>query len=268
MRHKPFVVCSTHVKAITKNMKRFLLLQLRPEDEVSDDEFEKFLKYGNLSRDEVHRVRMDQGHLPDINLDDYSAVIVGGGPDCVSSDESHKSEAQKKYEPWLHTLLNEITRHDFPYLGCCYGLGALTLNRAGRVSKEKYSEPVHGIDVTLTEEGGRDPLLAGLPKMFRAFVGHKEACQKLPESAALLATGEACPVQMIRMGKNVYAVQFHPESDPESFILRVNAYKHLGYFPIEDVQKLIEEIGKETITVPQEILQRFVERYRRSYARH
>ncbi len=258
MQRLPFVVCSKRVRGTIKRVKPFLILQLRPEDAVSDDEFENFLKYGNLSRDEVCRVRMERGELPTISLDKYSAVIVGGGPDCASSDEAHKSEAQKKYEPWLHALLDEIVRRDFPYLGCCYGLGVLSKRCAGRVSKEKYSEPVRGVDVTLTEEGKRDPLLAGLPKTFRALVGHKEACQNVPASAVLLATGEACPVQMIRIKKRVYATQFHPESDPASFILRINVYKHFHYFPPEDAERLIDEVKQETITVPQEILRRFV----------
>ncbi len=65
--------------------KPFLILQLRPETEASDSEFEAILRKGGLTSDDVHRIRLDQQDLPaDLRLDDYAGVIVGGGPGCVS----------------------------------------------------------------------------------------------------------------------------------------------------------------------------------------
>ena len=59
-------------------MKPFLILQLRPETEASDSEFEAILRKGGLSTDAVHRVRLDQESLEaDLDLDDYAGVIVG-----------------------------------------------------------------------------------------------------------------------------------------------------------------------------------------------
>lgn len=243
-------------------MKPFLILQLRPTDNVADDEFQAFLTHGELKEDEVHRVRMEQGNLPTINLDDYSGVIVGGGPTCASTPEETKEPSQQAYDTWLQALLDEIVEHDIPYLGCCYGLGALSLHEGGVVSKEKYSEPVHGIDIHLTPEGQQDPLFRGVDGTFRALVGHMESCQNIPPSATLLAKGDVCPVQMIRVKENVYATQFHPESQPENFILRIHTYKHAGYFPPEDAQKLIDQVKDEVVPVPALILKRFVEHYR------
>ena len=94
----------------------------------------------------------------------------------------------------------------------------------------KYSEPIGGVDIEVTAEGKQDPLLAGVTSTFRALVGHKEACAGVPAGAVLLATSKTCPVQMFRIGENVYATQFHPEADQNEFILRINAYKHHGYF--------------------------------------
>ena len=50
-----------------------------------------------------------------------------------------------------------------------------------------------------TDEGVADPILAGMPRMFNAFVGHKEAIRELPPSAVLLASSPTCPVQMFRV---------------------------------------------------------------------
>ena len=205
---------------------------------------------------------MEQTELPEIDLEKYSGIIVGGGPSNVSSPEEDKSEEQKRFEKSLNKVLQEIIEKDVPYLGACYGLGAIAHCAGGTVSKEKYSEDVGPLYINLTEEAKNDPLLEGLPESFTALGGHKEACQNMPEGAVLLASSDKCPVQMIRFGQNVYATQFHPELDVEGIILRINIYKHAGYFPPEDAEPLIEQCKKENVTVPVEILKRFVERYR------
>lgn len=244
-------------------MKKFLILQLRP-DEIADTEFAAFLEAGSLTVDEVHRVRMEVAGIPDhINLDDYSGVIVGGGPSNVSDCEAKKSVEQKKFEDDLYRLLDEIVQKDIPFLGACYGVGILSSHQGACVSKENYSEDVGAVTVKMTEEGKKDDLLKGLPEEFRAFVGHKEACQGVPKSAVLLASSDTCPVQMYRVKNNVYATQFHPEMDTKEIINRINVYKYAGYFPPEDAQKLIDNANKENITVPQEILRRFVKKYKK-----
>jgi len=91
---------------------------------------------------------------------------------------------------------------------------------------------------------------------------HKEACQKLPKGAILLASSKACPYQMFRFKKNIYTVQFHPELDFEGLVVRIGIYKHEGYFKPEDAQKLIDANRSEKIEVPEMILNQFVERYR------
>lgn len=50
----------------------------------------------------------------------------------------------------------------------------------GRAGSERYSEPVGPSRCQQTAEAANDPLMAGLPNEFDAFVGHKEALQELP----------------------------------------------------------------------------------------
>lgn len=242
-------------------MKPFLILQLRPEDAAADNELEAFIKFGGLSASDIHRVRMEKQGLPKITLDDYSGIIVGGGPYNVS--DTVKRPEQTKFESQLHLLLEDIIDKDFPFLGECYGLGILASHLGGTVSKEKYSEGVGPLTVSLEKGASGDPLLADLPQSFRAFGGHKEACQQLPPGAVHLASSRECPIQMIRVKKNIYATQFHPALDSEGLVLRINIYKHAGYFPPEDADMLIASAMKETVTVPEIILHRFVERFSR-----
>lgn len=246
-------------------MKPFLILQLRPETEASDNEFEAFLDKGGYRPSEVVRLRLDQDDLPDdLNLDDFSGVIVGGGPGCVSDPAEGKDPVEARIEAAIMGLMPEICARDVPYLGCCYGLGILGHHlQPGVVSKAQYGEPVGGVTCEVTAEGRADPLLKGMPAQFRALVGHKEAVQSLPPGAVHLVASGPAPFQMIRSGRNVYATQFHPEADADGFEARINIYKHKGYFPPEQAEELIAQVQAEDIRYPEVILRNF----RRIYAR-
>lgn len=245
-------------------MKPFLILQLRPESEASDDEFQAFLSKGQLDQTQVHRIRLDINNIPQaLNLNDYSGIIVGGGPGCVSDDEACKSPVEKRIEDAIMGLMPEIVARDIPFLGCCYGMGILGHHLApGSVSKENYGEPVSAVECQLTNAGRDDALLADIPDSFLAFVGHKEAVQILPENAVHLVASTPCPFQMIRTGQNVYATQFHPEADGAGFATRIRIYKNKGYFPPKTADDLIKYVHNQKVDMPERILRNFVAKYR------
>lgn len=245
-------------------MKPFLILQLRPEDEASDNEFSAFLKYGGLSEKEVHRIRMEKEGIPNIDLENYSGVILGGGPSNVSDKAEVKKDYEKRFENDLDNLLTQVFKNDIPFLGVCYGIGAVNKFKGGIVSKEKYSEPVGTVEIELTENSIADDLLKELPKKFMAYCGHKEACQTLPEDAKLMAKSKDCPFQMIKFKNNIYAMQFHTELDEEGILLRIEVYKNYGYFSPEDAKILIKKAKEYKVTVPNKILNRFVQKYRKN----
>jgi GMP synthase (glutamine-hydrolysing) len=242
-------------------VKPFLVLQLRPEDEAADDEFAAFLSRGGLSEAQTLRVRLDQRRLPALSLEDFAGVIVGGGPGCVSDPPETKDPVEARSEADILSLMPQIVARDVPFMGCCYGLGILAHHMGGRVAKGRYGEPIGGVDCTVTEAGARDPLLEGLPGEFRALVGHKEAVEVLPEGVVHLVSSAPCPVQMVRAGANVYATQFHPEANGETFATRIRIYKDHGYFEPKDAEALTAAALAEDITVPERILARFVARY-------
>ena len=246
-------------------MKRVLILQLRPEDEASDGEYRAFLDKGGIDEGQVRRIRMEQGPLPgDVSLGDFGAVIVGGGPGCVSDDPATRDPVEARAEAELLALMPEILSRDMPFLGCCYGIGLLAHHLGGEVSKACYGEPVSAVTCEVTEDGRSDPLLRGLPRRFEALVGHKEAVQALPPGAVHLAGSAGCPFQMIRAGRNVYATQFHPEADGQVFADRIRIYRNRGYFDPEEAADLTRACLSAQVTVPERILRRFVDAYVRS----
>ena len=243
-------------------MKPFLLLQSRPEDEAAENEYEGFLRAAGLEPAHLDRIRMEAAPIPPFDLDAYSGVIIGGSPFNSGDPEESKSAVQRRVEAELQPLLDEIVERDFPFLGACYGIGTLGVHQGGLIDRT-YGEPVGAVPVTVTDDGARDPLLAGLPATFDAFVGHKEACTVLPPSATLLATTPGCPVQMFRVKTNLYATQFHPELDHDGIITRIRVYQHAGYFPPEEIDDLIARVVLADVTESTKVLRNFVTRYAR-----
>lgn len=241
-------------------MRPFLLLGTRPEDLAADEEYAAFLRVTGLAEDQLRRVRLEAAPLPDVELDDYSGVLIGGGPFNSSDPPERKSPVQQRVEHDLRRLLDRIVARDFPFFGACYGVGTLGVHQGGVVDRT-YAEPVSCVSIELTEEGQGDPVLTGVPARFEAFVGHKEACRTLPPNAVLLATSPACPVQMFRIKRNLYATQFHPELDVPGIVTRVRVYRNAGYFPPEEAEDLVVRLETAVVSEPGRILANFVARY-------
>ena len=239
----------------------YLILQLRPEDDTSDNEYAAILKYGELDAADTHRVRIETHGIPELDIDDYAAIIVGGSPFDISTPQADKQPIQLKIEDDFRRLFDAVVARDKPFLGACSGCGLLGSYLGTPISKQ-FGEPVGGTTVALTDAGREDPLLADFPGEIAVLCGHKEACDRLPDGATLLLSNAACPVQMFRVGENVYATQFHPEGDGEGFTVRIHAYKNHGYFPASEADALIEAVNREDTPHAREILRRFVARYR------
>lgn len=243
-------------------MKPFLLLATRAEDVPADEEYALFLRYAGLTEDQLVRRRLEAEPLGEIDLDDWSGIFVGGGPFNASDPPETKSAVQRRVESEIAALLDEVIARDFPFFGACYGIGTVGAHE-GAVIDGTYSEPISVIEVRRTDAGASDPLLQDLPDVFTAFVGHKEAITVLPPSATLLVRGEACPVQMFRVGRNVYATQFHPELDVEGISTRIRAYAGHGYFAADELELTLAAVRRMPVTHTGAILRAFAERYAR-----
>ncbi|RHA42707.1 glutamine amidotransferase [Cellulomonas rhizosphaerae] len=238
----------------------FVLLATRAEDVAADGEYAAMLRYAGLKPSELVRVRLEAGPMPPIDLDSISGVIVGGSPFDASS--TTKSDVQVRVEAEMAALLDRLVPADFPFLGACYGVGTLGVHQ-GAVIDGTYGEPIGPVTITLTDEGRADPLLAGMPGAFEAFVGHKEACSVLPPSATLLASSPTCPVEMFRVGTNLYATQFHPELDVEGISSRIRVYRDYGYYQPDEADDVLAGVRGADVRHGHRVLAAFVERYAR-----
>ena len=245
-----------------------LLVQTRADDDVAANELEAVARLGGFRPGELVSMRLEQraGREPldwEGVLDAHSAVILGGSPFTTTDPQDSKEPLQVAVELELGRMLDALVPRDHPFLGACYGISTLGIHEGGTVDRT-YGEPASAVEIALTAEGREDPLLAGLPERFEAFVGHKEAMSALPPDAVLLARGEACPHQMFRIGRNMYATQFHPELDTDGLLYRMEKYRDKGYFEPDEFDSIAREVRRADVSSACAVLAAFRERFLRS----
>jgi GMP synthase (glutamine-hydrolysing) len=243
-------------------VKPFLLLSIRAERAAADNEYDSFLRFTGLDETDLPMVNLARDGLPDLDLADWSGILLGGGPWNASDADETKSEAQLCAEKGIAALLDDVVARDFPFLGACYGIGTLGMHQGGVVDRS-WPEPVGPLSVRVMAAGQADPLFAGVPTDFAAYGGHKEAMVRLPAGAVQLATSAACPVQAFRMGSNVYATQFHPELDLEGVCTRIDVYKNAGYFDPSEADTLKARSRAVEVRHPMTLLTNFIRLHRR-----
>jgi len=241
-------------------VKPFLWLSVRPEEDAAREEYGSMQQGMGVGPDGLHCHQLTRTPLPEIDLNAWSGILIGGSPFNASDDESSKSELQRRVEADLDALLDRTLAADFPLLGTCYGVGTVGRHQGGLIDRT-WGEPAGRVLIELTCEGATDPLFGTMPTSFEAFVGHKEAVTRLPENAVLLASSRDCPVQAFRIGVNTYVTQFHPELDSERLCERITAYQHAGYFEPDQLESLKSMARERPVDTPQQLLAAFARRY-------
>lgn len=239
------------------------MVSTRPETEAADNEYESFLAQGGLSRNDLHHVPLEEvDFLDSFAAGDVSGIFIGGAPYDASTPEAAKTRTRLRAEEQVRELLAVALKEGIPLLATGFGLEVLA-GYLGTKTSPRFGEEPGAADVFLTAEGRQDPVLAGLPQTFTSFVGHTEGAVEVPAHATLLASSPDCPVQMIRVGANVYGTQFNPELDAERFAQRLSIYADAGY----GEPGMIEDVVAEARSVEPHVAGRIIRNFASHFAR-
>ncbi|MGC5627519.1 glutamine amidotransferase [Georgenia sp. Z1344] len=238
----------------------FLLLSSRPEQRAADDEHTAIARHMGVPTERVVRLSMtDDAYVaPDPTA--FAGVLQGGSPFTGSTPLEEQSDLQRRTEDRLGEVLDRVVASAVPFMGLCYAVGTLT-RRLGAVVDETYGRGTSAVRVRLTEEGRADPLLTDVPDAFDAYVGHHEAVTVAPPGSVRLATSAPTPVQMLRTAPDQYVTQFHPELDTAGLVRRMTDYRHSGYFPSDEFDRVVAEISRARVDDAHRVLEAFARRY-------
>ena len=164
-------------------------------------------------------VELDTGE-PIPRLEDYDALWVMGGPmDVWDIEDNPWLIAEKKA---IRRWVREVKR---PLLGVCLG-HQLIADALGGTSGPQRPAEIGILDIELTEAGRSDPIFAGMAASQKCLQWHSVRVAQPPEEAVVLAKSGLCSCQAMRIGKNVYSMQYHVELEPDTIANwgRVPAY--------------------------------------------
>ena len=188
-------------------------------------------------------------------IENFGATVILGGPASANdTDEIMESELE---------FVRNVLSTETPYLGICLGLQTLVKAAGGRVVESPVKEvgfldpDENNFTINLTEEGKQDPLFSELNTSLKVFHLHGETIE-LTDDMVLLAVGEFCHNQVVRIGSNAYGIQSHFELTPKMFEEWINRDPDLQKLDTEYLRSIFNKIKDEYTKTGKQLLRNFL----------
>ena len=180
------------------------MLVVVPSDTDPPARLGEWLAAAGLELDER---RLDADDALPADLNGHSGLVVLGGPQSALDDDPRLAAVRE--------LLRQAVDADLPTLAICLGAQLLAQVGGGIVRPGIDGPEVGATLVAKRDAADADPLFRPLPLTPDVLHFHHDEISQLPAGATLLASNPFYENQAFRLGRNVYALQFHIETTPE-----------------------------------------------------
>ena len=181
------------------------LLVVVPSDTDPPTRLGDWLRDAGLELDERRSSVGDP--LPE-DLTGFGGLLVLGGPQSSLDDEDVSPELVG-----VRHLLGQAVAADVPTLAICLGAQLLAQVGGGSTRVGADGPEVGATLVAKRDAADADPLFGPLPLSPDVLEWHHDEIDRLPPGATLLASNPRYDNQAYRIGRYVYGLQFHIETD-------------------------------------------------------
>ncbi|MFC6671008.1 type 1 glutamine amidotransferase [Marinobacterium aestuariivivens] len=200
---------------------RLLLLQIRTEQKVRDEEHHSFASYCGLDREQIEVLNVfDRPDFPPTVADGYDALLVGGASEANVLEPGHY--------PFVHDsqrLLRHVVTTGQPTFASCFGFQLVVLALGGRIDHRDTGFEMGTLPISLASAAASDPLFRDTTDGFMAVSVHRQFTDRVPPGCELLAYTDQCVHAFRVIGCPFWAFQFHPEVDKATLVERLTHYR-------------------------------------------
>jgi GMP synthase (glutamine-hydrolysing) len=237
-----------------KHKLRILLLQIRNQAQVRQEELASFITYSGLQANQFDVLNVfDTPNFDNSVIKGYDALFVGG----ASEASVLEPDAYSFVNPSIQ-LLQHCIDQAFPVFASCFGFQLAVLALGGTIIRDQTDFEMGTLPILLTDAAGNDPLFQDIPDAFPAVSVHKERATSLPEECVLLAYTDACAHAFKVINKPFWGFQFHPEVNRATLVERLTIFK-AHYTDGDDHLDKVLESAVET-PVSNGLVKKFIER--------
>lgn len=236
------------------NAPRMLLLQIRHDPRVRQEEYESFVRYCGVEPDQIDILNVFDTHQFGADeLAGYDALLVGG-----ASEASVLEPQRYPAVPTCIALLQHCIAVDFPVFASCFGFQLAVLALGGNIIRDQSDYEMGSLPISLRPAAADDLLFGDVPDGFHAIAVHRERTVHCPPGATELAYTSPCCHAFKVDNKRFWACQFHPEVDRATLVSRLTIYKQA----YTDGDNHLDEVLSAAVETPESnaLMRKFVDR--------
>lgn len=170
-----------------------------------------------VARERIRIIDVEAGEALPRPAEAAGALITGSA--AMVTERAAWSE---RTAGWIRDAMD----HDLPMFGVCYGHQLMAHALGGRVDYLPGGREIGTLPIECLAGSSDDPLLAKLPRSFRAHTTHEQSVLEPPAGAQVLARSARDPHHLLRYGPQAVSVQFHPEFNAEVMRAYIQRKRH------------------------------------------